>query len=107
MLSLLPPELLVQIFKSLPNFETILALRDADARFARIWELHSRAILAAQVQTIRSQNNFILEGNALRAYHNLLQPQRTGCLNPWRLLGSSDRLPLARNVHHLCIPLNK
>lgn len=87
MLALLPPELLVQVFKSLPSFEAILALRDADVTFARVWELNSRIILTAQADIIRDHDNYVLEGSGLGAYHTLLGPQQAWSLIPWILLG--------------------
>ncbi|KAL9010410.1 MAG: hypothetical protein Q9173_004655 [Seirophora scorigena] len=89
MLVSLPPELLVQVFKNLPSFEAILALRDADDIFARVWELNRRTILTAQVDVVRHQDHYVLEGSALGAYHTLLKPHENRSLNPWKLLGSS------------------
>lgn len=89
MLSTLPPELLVQIFKSLPNFNAILALRNSDEIFARVWELNTRAILTAQTNSIRNRDDYVLENSDLGAYHVLLQARRgLPCLNPWTCLGS-------------------
>lgn len=73
MLSSLPPELLVQIFKSLPNFKAVLALKDADETFGRVWELNTRAILTAQTNSIRYHDDYVLDNGDLGAYHTLLQ----------------------------------
>lgn len=85
MLSSLPPELLVQIFKNLPNFKAILALRNTDEIFARVWELNTKAILTAQTNSIRSRDDYVLENSDLGAYHILLQQTRRSLpdLNRW------------------------
>lgn len=88
MLSSLPPELVVQIFKSLPSFDAILALKDADETLARIWELNIRSILAAQVTKVKSEEDYVLNGKGLKAYQTLLAPQKIGLLRAWGLLGS-------------------
>lgn len=89
MLSSLPPELLVQIFKSLPSFDAILALRDADETFARILELNTRTILTAQVDNIRNRDDYVFGNNALGAYNTLLNPRKNKSSSHWMSLGGT------------------
>ena len=88
MLSTLPPELLLQVFKSLDSFEAIAALKKTNRTFAAVWKNNSRSIVVAGVDNfsaVAGTNN-----NDFEAFQALANPTQSCCLNPWVMLGSDE-----------------